>query len=126
MSLRKAGYNWCASCGGRLQRVHRDLRQRVFFMARFRCEDCAKEISVPRPFTFLLGREGRCISCGTYRVVRLVKKDQVDRLSYHPYSIWHGMLGAKLSYCTFCRLQFHDGRNPLPRSEAMKKTASDA
>ncbi len=94
-------------------------------MAKLRCSECARITSVPRRFTFLFGKESRCLSCGTYSVQRLVRRDHVDRLSTHPFSIISYLKGGRVHWCPFCRLQFYDRRPPLPKAAAIRRTAEE-
>ena len=123
MTIRRMGNKSCTNCGGRLQRVHRTFRERVFFMAKLRCLECERITTVPRRFNFLLGKDSRCLSCGTYSIQRLVKRDHVDKLSKHPFSYYSYLKGGRVHWCPFCRLQYYDLRPPLPKAAAIRKTA---
>jgi hypothetical protein len=66
---------------------------------------------------FLFSRYSHCIQCGSARVHRLTKRDRVDSMSHHPFSVLQHITGAPVNKCIACRLQYHDWRRPQPQPE---------
>ena len=54
-----------------------------------------------------------CPKCGTERVERLRRKDEIDPVSKLPWSTVQHFLGGKLFHCQSCRLQFYDCRRQV-------------
>ena len=90
-------------------------------MAIYECAKCESEECAPHPFRYHLGPACRCPVCGTYRVVRLRKRDHIDRLRGGFLNLLERLVGGgKLYHCRWCRMQFYDRRKTvgeLPASE---------
>jgi putative FmdB family regulatory protein len=104
----------CARCGQPTVRKRRNLLQKVFSRAVYRCEHCRKNFHVRRPLLRIFRRYAECPQCGTRELSRLASKDHVDRMSRNPLRRILKLLGAPLYHCTFCRLQFRDWRKRHP------------
>ena len=63
----------------------------------------------------LFSRCSHCIRCGSSRVHRLTKRDRVDAMSRHVFSLIQLLTFAPLNKCVACRLQYYDWRPPNPR-----------
>ena len=101
----------CGKCGGRLRRVHRTFFERFSYMAIYECRDCRKEVFYPRRYKYHFGTGCRCPKCGTFRVVRLKVRNQIDPMSTGLLHFLERVAArGKLYHCRYCRLQFYDRR----------------
>jgi uncharacterized protein with PIN domain len=113
----------CPRCESRLRRTHRTAFQRTLYSDAFVCRECGYRTARLRPFirvnaTFLFSRHTHCIRCGTARVHRLSKRDRVDSISKHLFSLLQHLTFAPINKCIACRLQYYDWRPPPPHSHA--------
>jgi predicted RNA-binding Zn-ribbon protein involved in translation (DUF1610 family) len=113
----------CPRCGRELKRIRRTALQRFFFSDAFACHKCGYRTRRVYPFVrvnakYLFSRHTHCIKCGTARVYRLSKRDRVDSMSKHVFSLLQQVTLAPVNKCLACRLQYYDWRPPEPRSEA--------
>jgi hypothetical protein len=83
-------------------------------MALFECRECREIVSAPRRYMFHLGEFCRCPRCGTFRLSRLKKRDQIDRMHTGILHLFERLAGGRLYHCCYCRLQFHDRRDLAP------------
>jgi len=100
----------CIQCGGRLRRIHRTFQQRFSYLAIFECSDCHEISNTPRRFKLHLGEFCRCPRCGTFRVTKLKKRDQIDPMDGGLLHLLERMAGGSLYHCRYCRVQFYDRR----------------
>jgi predicted RNA-binding Zn-ribbon protein involved in translation (DUF1610 family) len=105
----------CPTCGRSLIRRHRTWFERMFYAEAFRCRHCERPVrrfhrSLSVNATFLLSRHTHCPKCGTANVHRTAKRDKVDSFSRHPASRVFHVIGAPISKCPACRLQYFDWR----------------
>jgi hypothetical protein len=111
----------CQVCGQETVRTRRNIVQRLYTRAVFKCLRCGNRVAVYRRFVGAFGRYTRCPQCGTRQNLSKLKSiDRVDRLNKNPLRWLLGVLGAPLYHCTFCRLQFWDtrSREPAPKQNA--------
>jgi hypothetical protein len=73
--------------------------------------------------TFAFSRYTRCIDCGSYRVRRLPRRDQIDRMTNRPLSLMFALTFAPIYHCGPCRLQYHDWRPVSPSAGSERRTA---
>jgi hypothetical protein len=111
----------CKTCGERLQRVHRTLAERFFYMGVFECPKCKDIKRMARRYTYYLGDQVRCPLCGTFRLRALAERDHIDRMLRTVISGLHKMFGGRLYHCRYCRVQFYD-RRPLAQQSVTKST----
>ena len=109
----------CPHCNGRLDRVHRNLLERLVcrrVMACARCRRRFREWRIPldAEAVFLSSRYTCCIQCGNPQVRRLPKRDGIDRMSSHPLSLLMGLAMSPIYHCRLCRLQYRDWRQVTP------------
>ena len=99
--------------------THRSPLQRLTYKRLYRCPACATHMARPRawlgalasltlPFAFTL--QTRCVKCRSPRVRRLIRRDRVDTVAWHPLSLLLRLLGAPLYRCDGCRVQYYDWR----------------
>jgi hypothetical protein len=100
----------CASCGGKLRRVHRTFWERFHFLAIYECVECDIEQCLPRPWRYHFGPQALCPRCGNARLTRLKERDQIDPMQGGLWNLFKRLAGGKLAHCRFCRLQFYDRR----------------
>jgi hypothetical protein len=108
----------CPTCTAHLTRVHRSLLERLVYADVHHCHRCNRRIrrwrsAADRSVQFLFSRQSHCIQCGTGRVQRLSKRDRIDSMSKHPFSLVLLLTGAPINHCPSCRLQYHDWRRPM-------------
>ena len=101
----------CNHCGGHLNRVHRTTLERLFYVAAYQC-DARTRKKLVRYLPLRRQRECCCPRCGSSRVVRLKRRDQIDKMET---GLWNLLARGKSCHCSLCRLQFYDCR-PLARS----------
>jgi len=122
----------CASCGGPLRQVHRRFYERLFCSITFACRDCDLRVRRFRGWSFrslrfVCSHYTACIRCGASEVYRTHRKDRIDSVSNHPWSLLLQFLGAPRHRCPFCRLQYHDVRAIRPHAAAaLRKNTSPA
>ena len=112
----------CWHCGGELRHVHRRLHEKWFCTAVYTCAECKLRIRCLRRWPtsdicFVFSKNTSCIRCGTSEVERLSKKDHIDPVSRHFFSLLFRVLGAPVNECHFCRLQYYDFR-PIRSKQA--------
>jgi hypothetical protein len=112
----------CPKCGGYLVRIHRGLFRKVAYSALFRCRRCGLRTGkfhswLSSNFQFVFSRHTRCVRCVTYDVRRGSRRDRIDGVSGHPFSLLQHILGAPLNKCPACRLQYYDWRRPRPSAD---------
>jgi uncharacterized protein with PIN domain len=105
----------CPKCGGHLGKVHRTLAERPIFSGAYACPKCKFRFRQFQPwwyttYRFVFSQYTLCLRCGTYRVHRVNKRDRLDQVSRHPFSLIQQVFGAPRNKCPFCRLQYHDVR----------------
>ena len=108
----------CERCGDELMRVRRPRWTRLFFSAIYRCRRCERDFRVPYFMVRGISLHTSCPKCGNLRLERLRKRDKIESLSYNPVSWLQMLLGAPLSWCPLCRLQFYDFRPRMPKRPA--------
>ena len=106
----------CIQCGGRLRRIHRTFLQRFSYLAIFECSDCHEISNTPRRFKLHLGEFCRCPRCGTFRVTKLKKRDQIDPMEGGLLHLLERMASSQIYHCRYCRVQFYDRRPAAPDS----------
>lgn len=109
----------CPRCGGPLVREPRTSLQRLYLRRLDECRKCHRQVRTHRvplgkASLFLFSRYTHCIQCGTPKVRRLPKRDQIDAVSKHPLSLLFALTAAPSVHCNACRLQYHDWRQPEP------------
>ena len=111
----------CPHCSHHLVRSHRSLLQRLIYSEAYNCRKCgyvggAMRASLRGTIDFLTSRHSKCIACGNLTVQRLSKRDRIDTMSKHPFSLALGLTLAPINRCPLCRLQYRDWRRPDPRA----------
>jgi len=105
-------YKWASvalcPCGGKFGRVHRTLKQRLTYMAVYRCRLCGRVSVRPRRFMFYFADRTRCPLCGTERLGRLAERDPIDRLHWNLFRLCPPLFRTRLYHCRYCRIQFYD------------------
>jgi hypothetical protein len=99
-----------------VRRIHRTFLERFSYMAIFECRDCHEISNSPRRFKLHLGEFCRCPRCGTFRLSKLKKRDNIDPMHGGFLHLLERMAGGKLYHCCYCRLQFYDRRGLAPES----------
>ncbi len=117
----------CPRCGAPLERTPRSVVGRALFRRVQLCRKCGyqlREWRVPleATLTFILSRYSRCIQCGSYKVRRLNGRDEIDRVSVHPFSMLIALTLAPFYHCNPCRLQYHDWRTVRPAARTEPKS----
>jgi hypothetical protein len=112
----------CPNCGRELKKTHRTALQKLLYSGAFVCPKCRFRMRRFRPTLrvnaiFVFSRYTHCINCGSSRVHRLSKRDRVDTMSHHVFSVLQHLTAAPLNKCTACRLQYYDWRPPKPVAE---------
>ena len=107
----------CPNCGWELKKTHRTVFQKLIYSGAFVCPRCGLRTRRVRArirvtAIFLFSRFTHCINCGSPRVHRLAKRDRVDTMSHHPFSVIQHLIFAPLNKCPNCRLQYFDWRAP--------------
>lgn len=115
----------CVKCGGKLHHIHRTFLERFAYMAVYECPKCESEILVPRQYRHHFGHHCRCPRCGTYKVVRLPRRDRIDPLETGFLNLLERLAGGKLYHCCFCRVQFYDRRLLAAEGAAKSPTESE-
>jgi predicted SprT family Zn-dependent metalloprotease len=90
--------------------------ERLTYMAIYECRDCHEINTAPRRFKLHFGEFCRCPLCGTFRVVRLKKRDGIDPMHGGFLHLLERMAGGHLYHCRYCRVQFYDRRRLAPES----------
>jgi hypothetical protein len=108
----------CTRCGGRLKRIHRTFAERIAYLAIYECRDCHEINHAPRRFRLHFGEFCRCPRCGTFRVVRLKKRDRIDPMDRGFLHLLERMAGGQIYHCRYCRVQFYDRRQLAPDSDS--------
>ena len=103
-----------------MRRIHRTFVERFSYMAIYECRDCHEIASAPRRYRLHLGEFCRCPQCGTFRVVKLKKRDQIDRMHSGFLHLLERLAGGRIHHCRYCRLQFFDRRAVAPESGPRK------
>jgi hypothetical protein len=101
-------------CGGKLARIHRTFRQKLVYMAIYRCRDCGRLKARQRRFMFYFAKENTCPLCGTRRLRRLNEPDHIDRMHWNLFKPFRRWMDVRIYHCRYCRIQFYD----LVRSQA--------
>ncbi len=114
----------CNRCGDELVRVRRSHLSRIFFSAVYRCRGCERDFRVPHLAFKGISMHSCCPRCGSFRLERLRKRDRIESLSHSPVSFLQMLLGAPISWCPLCRLQFYDFRPRMSRRPASAKHTS--
>jgi hypothetical protein len=114
----------CGRCEGHLRRIHRTFVERFTYMAIFECRDCHTVSTAPRRYMFHLGEFCRCPRCGTFRVSKLKKRDQIDPLDWGFLHTLERLFGGRLFHCRYCRVQFYDRRGLAPESVSRRGAAA--
>ena len=109
----------CPTCGTHLHRTHRNVFQKLVYSDTFTCVKCQRRYRRHYPdadafIEFVFSRHTHCIRCGTARVRRQLKRDRIDWVSRHPFSLLFRLTGAPCNKCDACRLQYYDWRPPVP------------
>jgi DNA-directed RNA polymerase subunit RPC12/RpoP len=90
--------------------VHRTFRERLQYLAIFKCNACQAEAFAAHPYSYHQGPHCRCPRCGTYRLSRLKERDRIDRMQRGFFNLVKRLAGGRLVHCRICRLQFYDRR----------------
>ena len=111
--------NRCLKCGGHLQKVHRNLFEKMLCSDAYQCMKCDRKSRRFydwwfSPYRFIFSRYTVCIRCGTHRVHRMSKRDPLDSVSKNPLSLVQQIVRAPRNKCPFCRVQYHDLRPVAP------------
>jgi hypothetical protein len=107
----------CVQCGEKLRRVHRTFFERLSYMAIYECRKCEREEYAPRRYRYHFGPTCRCPVCGTYRVVKLKRRDKIDKMHTGFLNLLERIAGkSRLFHCRWCRLQFYDRRPLAPKT----------
>ena len=119
-------YGPCYKCGGVLERVHRNVVERLFVAEAYRClECCDKAYAFYRwwfsPYRFIFSRRTLCPRCGTFRVYRIQQRDPLDSTSRNLLSLIQLVLGAPRNRCPNCRMQYADFRSAVPALRSSKE-----
>jgi hypothetical protein len=101
---------FCA-CGGPFNRIHRSFREKLVYMALYRCKECQAVKPRPRRFMFYFQTERGCPLCGTQKLNRLASPDHIDRMHWNLYKPLRGLMDLQLYHCRYCRIQFYDRRH---------------
>ena len=101
----------CPVCSGAGKRRPRTFFERILNRAKIRCGSCG---SIWYWRRILFQRYTRCPDCGTARLSKLSKYDQIDRKNKSFLRRSLAIFGAPIYHCTFCRLQFRDCRHLDP------------
>lgn len=109
----------CPNCGTHLNRLHRNVLEKLVYVDTFLCIKCHRRYRrrYPRVDAFIqivFSRHTHCIRCGRAHVRRQRTRDRVDSLSRHPYSTLCRLTAAPRYKCDNCRLQYHDWRPLVP------------
>jgi len=96
-----------------LRRVHRNLAEKLLYVAMYECDQCHTRKPDPRWYALYLGDYPRCPRCGTYRLTRLASRDKIDQMQKGPVNFAQFLWGADLYHCRYCRVQFYDVRKPV-------------
>jgi predicted RNA-binding Zn-ribbon protein involved in translation (DUF1610 family) len=91
----------CPKCGGHLVRTHRGPFRKFAYSALFRCRQCGFRTGkfhswLSSNYRFVFSRYTRCVRCGTCNVRRGSRRDRIDGVSGHPFSLLQHILGAPL------------------------------
>jgi hypothetical protein len=86
-------------------------------MAMYECADCKAHHPAPRLYWNHFGQFCRCPMCGSFKAVRLKRRDRVDAMNTGFLHLLERLFGGKLYHCRFCRVQFYDRREPAPPRE---------
>jgi hypothetical protein len=101
----------CAKCReGELRRVRRRIWERFFCAATYECRACHARQRYLRRLFDPPTVACRCPQCGTFDLLVLKRRDHIERYRPGLFRSLQRLLGARLYYCVFCRLQFHDIR----------------
>lgn len=106
-----------------MSRQPRKLWQRIYWSAVYKCTSCHTFHALSR-WEYYFSWNVSCRRCGQTDVSALPKRDQLDRMSYHPVSILQWLLGGSLYHCYRCREQFYDIRQRC-RDLRMPSSASN-
>ena len=110
-----------------MARTHRKRLEKVVYSDAFVCVRCGVRVGclyailrdAKIQFECLFSRYSRCLRCGkTEQVSRLEKRDYIDRFAKHPLSWVQRVMGAPISRCSACRLQYYDWRRPGPEAKS--------
>jgi hypothetical protein len=101
----------CPDCGAVGKRRPRTFFERIVNRAKLKCGNCN---TVWYWHRVLFQRYTRCPDCGTSRLSKLSKYDQIDRKTKSFLRRSMVIFGAPIYHCTFCRLQFRDYRHLDP------------
>jgi hypothetical protein len=110
----------CRKCGGHAEKVHRRGLEKLFFPDAFRCQECKRRtrrfsLRWSPTLRFLFSRYSVCVRCGTRRVKSVHRRDPIEDLSKHPFSLVQAIFLAPRKHCSYCRLQYFDVRGVAPR-----------
>jgi ribosomal protein L37E len=109
----------CKRCGEAVIRVRRKKWERLLYASVYQCPKCHRKAKIPRyPSLYLVSLHRSCPRCGTPHLEKLRKRDKIDPLYRNPVSLLQGVLGARLWWCPFCRVQFYDCRPGWPVARA--------
>jgi uncharacterized Zn finger protein len=101
----------CTSCGSAGKRRPRTFLERIVYRAKVKCSNCG-DVWYWRRYFFQSYTQ--CPECGSARLSKLSKYDQIDRRTKNVYRRFLAIFGAPIYHCTFCRLQFRDVRKLDP------------
>jgi hypothetical protein len=101
-----------------MARTRRTLLQRILYTNVYACPRCEVHLGwYYRGFfrqivywRFIFSRYSRCVSCGSYGIHRIDRRDPIDSMSRNPLGRLQFLLGAPVKKCPACRLQYYDWR----------------
>ena len=107
--------------------MHRERRrwwQKAVYSAVYRCGECGAGAVRWRKLLRLPAVSARCPRCGSGDLEVYAKRDKVEGFRGGVWRRAMGAMGARLYYCSPCRLQFYDARGRKkrlgPRMDANK------
>lgn len=114
----------CPECNStHVSRQRRTAGERREYSAVFACGDCLHRFGISRlrrTFEFVVPSflrmpwitlHARCPKCADMRVGIQRERDYIEDFCANPFRLLQRLLGARLYYCKYCRLQFHDVRS---------------
>ena len=97
-------------------RVRRTLGERLFYRIAMECPECGFRKKRGRRFLQKWSTVARCPRCLRDQLKVFRKRDRTEGFRGGLFRRVQGLLGAKLCYCSSCRLQFYDMRKLVPKA----------